>query len=312
MHNENLHKAKAAKNDEFYTRLEDIEKELKHYTEHFKGKVVYCNCDDANRSNFFKYFSTNFQKLGLKKLITSGLDENGKGIIAIQTGDDIDIFDGNGDFRSEECIEFLKEADIVVTNPPFSLFREYVAQLMQYGKKFLIIGNLNAITYKEIFPYIKDNKLWLGIHSNKTMDFGMPNKYEKWDRIENGIKIGKVPAVAWYTNLEHSKRNEELILYKHYNPTEYPKYSNYDAIEVGKVAEIPMDYGGVCGVPISFLDKYCPNQFRILGLAADKRDECEFFIKGAPTYLDEKHKSFVGMVLNHKATYARLLIQKIK
>ena len=224
MHNGNLIKAKAAKNDEFYTRLEDIEKELKHYTEHFKGKVVYCNCDDANRSNFFKYFSTNFQKLGLKKLITSGLKidatENGTGVVAIQTGDDIDIYDGNGDFRSEECIEFLKEADIVVTNPPFSLFREYVAQLMQYGKKFLIIGNMNAITYKEIFPYIKNNELWMGIHSNKTMDFGMPNTYEKWDRIENGIKIGKVPAVAWFTNLEHNKKNEELILYKHYNPTE--------------------------------------------------------------------------------------------
>ena len=304
--NGNLNKAKAAKNDEFYTRLEDIEKELKHYTEHFKGKVVYCNCDDANRSNFFKYFSTNFQKLGLKKLITSGLKidgtedgtDNGTGVVAIQKGDDIDIYDGNGDFRSEECIEFLKEADIVVTNPPFSLFREYVAQLMQYGKKFLIIGNMNAITYKEIFPYIKNNELWLGITSVK--DFIQPNG-----------EIKKFGNICWFTNLEHNKRNEALILYKHYNPTEYPKYENYNAIEVSKVAEIPMDYEGVMGVPISFLDKYCPNQFRILGLAADQRDECEFFIKGTPTYLDEKHKSFVGMVLNHKATYARLLIQKI-
>lgn len=299
--NENLKKAKAAKNDEFYTRLEDIEKELKHYTEHFKGKVVYCNCDDANRSNFFKYFSTNFQKLGLKKLITSGLKiddtENGTGVIAIQKGDDIDIYDGNGDFRSEECIEFLKEADIVVTNPPFSCFRQYVAQLMQYGKKFLIIGNMNAITYKEIFSYIKNNELWLGIHSNKTMDFGMPNTYEKWDRIENGIKIGKVPAVAWYTNLEHKKRNEELILYKHYSPTEYPKYDNYNAIEVGKVAEIPMDYEGVMGVPISFLDKYCSNQFRIVGL--------DRYVEDNPCY---GHR----FTINGKETYARILIQKIK
>ena len=277
--NGNLNKAKAAKNDEFYTRLQDIEKELKHYTEHFKGKVVYCNCDDANRSNFFKYFSTNFQKLGLKKLITSGLKDNGTGVVAIQKGDDIDIYDGNGDFRSEECIEFLKEADIVVTNPCFSLCREYVAQLMQYGKKFLIIGNMNTITYKEIFSYIKNNELWLGITSVK--DFIQPNG-----------EIKKFGNICWFTNLEHNKRNEELILYKHYNPTEYPKYENADAIEVGKVAEIPMDYGGVCGVPISFLDKYCPNQFRIVK-----------FRKGD----DGKDLS-----VNGKCPYFRILIQKIK
>ena len=276
--NGNLHKAKAAKNDEFYTRLEDIEKELKHYTEHFKGKVVYCNCDDANRSNFFKYFSTNFQKLGLKKLITSGLKDNGTGVVAIQKGNDIDIYDGNGDFRSEECIEFLKEADIVVTNPPFSLFREYVAQLMQYGKKFLIIGNMNAITYKEIFPYIKNNELWLGITSVK--DFIQPNG-----------EIKKFGNICWFTNLEHKKRNEELILYKSYNPTEYPKFENYDAIEVSKVAEIPMDYDGVCAVPISFLDKYCPNQFRIVK-----------FRKGD----DGKDLS-----VNGKCPYFRILIQRI-
>ena len=279
MHNGNLTKAKAAKNDEFYTRLEDIEKELGHYRNHFKGKVVYCNCDDANRSNFFKYFSTNFQKLGLKKLITSGLKEDGTGVVAIQTGDDIDIYDGNGDFRSEECIEFLKEADIVVTNPPFSLFREYVAQLMQYGKKFLIIGNMNAITYKEIFSYIKNNELWLGITSVK-------------DFIQQNGEIKKFGNICWFTNLEHSKRNEELILYKHYNPTEYPKYENYNAIEVSKVAEIPMDYEGIMGVPISFLDKYCPNQFRIVK-----------FRKGD----DGKDLS-----VNGKCPYFRILIQKIK
>ena len=251
--NTNLHNAKKAKNDEFYTQLSDIEKELEHYTEHFKGKVVYCNCDDANRSNFFKYFSTNFQKLGLKKLIASGLKidgTDGTGVVAIQKGDDIDIYDGNGDFRSEECIEFLKEADIVVTNPPFSLFREYVAQLMQYGKKFLIIGSMNAITYKEIFPYIKNNKLWTGYGFNISYVYKTPYKNEleanakfvksKGCNPEDGYV--KVPAVAWYTNLEHNKRNEELILYKHYNPSEYPKYDNYDAIEVSKVAEIPMDY----------------------------------------------------------------------
>ena len=250
--NENLHKAKVAKNDEFYTRLEDIEKELEHYTEHFKGKVVYCNCDDARESNFFKYFSTNFQKLGLKKLITSGLKidgTDGTGVIAIQKGDDIDIYDGNGDFRSEECIEFLKEADIVVTNPPFSLFREYVAQLMQYGKKFLIIGSMNAITYKEIFPYIKNNELWTGYGFNISYVYKTPYKNEleanakfvksKGCNPEDGYV--KVPAVAWYTNLEHNKRNEELILYKSYNPTEYPKYDNYLGFNVDKVADIPVD-----------------------------------------------------------------------
>ena len=294
--NENLNKAKAAKNDEFYTRLEDIEKELGHYTEHFKGKVVYCNCDDANRSNFFKYFSTNFQKLGLKKLITSGLKidgtkdrTDGTGIVAIQKGDDIDIYDGNGDFRSEECIEFLKEADIVVTNPPFSLFREYVAQLMQYGKKFLIIGNGNAVTYKEIFPYIKDNKIWIGASKGigGKFSFIVPNDYDnKFVYEENGLRLGQVNTACWFTNLEHKKRNEELILYKHYNPTEYPKYDNYDAIEVSKVAEIPMDYEGIMGVPISFLDKYCPNQFRIVGLDRPS--------------------------INGKIMYRRILIQKIK
>ena len=306
--NGNLNKAKAAKNDEFYTRLEDIEKELKHYTEHFKGKVVYCNCDDANRSNFFKYFSTNFQKLGVKKLIATGYKENGTGVVAIQKGNDIDIYDGNGDFRSEECIEFLKEADIVVTNPPFSLFREYVVQLMQYGKKFLIIGNKNAITYKEIFPYIKNNELWLGITSVK--DFIQPNG-----------EIKKFGNICWFTNLEHSKRNEELILYKHYSPTEYPKFENYNAIEVSKVAEIPMDYGGVCGVPISFLDKYCPNQFRIVGLGiANLGLAC-----GVQPYKPEHRKyrkniqkrgvvdGDLYMVENGivKVPYSRILIQKI-
>ena len=306
--NGNLNKAKAAKNDEFYTRLQDIEKELKHYTEHFKGKVVYCNCDDANRSNFFKYFSTNFQKLGLKKLITSGLKDNGTGVVAIQKGNDIDIYDGNGDFRSEECIEFLKEADIVVTNPPFSLFREYVVQLMQYGNKFLIIGNKNAITYKEIFPYIKNNELWLGITSVK--DFIQPNG-----------EIKKFGNICWFTNLEHSKRNEELILYKHYSPTEYPKFENYNAIEVSKVAEIPMDYEGVMGVPISFLDKYCPNQFRIVGLGiANLGLAC-----GVQPYKPEHRKyrkniqkrgvvdGDLYMVENGivKVPYARILIQKI-
>lgn len=292
--NENLHKAKAAKNDEFYTRLQDIENELRHYRNHFKGKVVYCNCDDARESNFFKYFSLNFEFLGLKKLITTGYKENGKGVALVYEGDkngnrnvddeeiNVTELNGNGDFRSEECIEFLKEADIVVTNPPFSLFREYVAQLMQYGKKFLIIGNNNAITYKEIFPYIKDNELWLGITSVK--DFIQPNG-----------EIKKFGNICWYTNLEHSKRNKELILYKHYNPTEYPKYDNADAIEVSKVAEIPMDYENICGVPISFLDKYCPNQFEIIGIANSER-----YIGDFPCLT----------IIDGKRIYNRILIRK--
>lgn len=314
MKNENLHKAKVAKNDEFYTRLQDIENELRHYRNHFKGKVVYCNCDDARESNFFKYFSLSFEFLGLKKLITTGYKENGKGVALVYEGDkngnrnvddeeiNVTELNGNGDFRSEECIEFLKEADIVVTNPPFSLFREYVAQLMQYGKKFLIIGNMNAITYKEIFPYIKNNELWMGYKSlGSDMFFNVPQNYVEelkatktqgggWRELD-GIIMGRVATACWFTNLEHKKRNEELILYKHYSPTEYPKYDNYDAIEVSKVAEIPMDYEGVMGVPISFLDKYCPNQFRIVK-----------FRKGD----DGKDLS-----VNGKCPYFRILIQRI-
>lgn len=343
MKNENLHKAKVAKNDEFYTRLQDIENELRHYRNHFKGKVVYCNCDDARESNFFKYFSLSFEFLGLKKLIATGYKENGKGVALVYEGDkngnrnvddeeiNVTELNGNGDFRSEECIEFLKEADIVVTNPPFSLFREYVAQLMQYGKKFLIIGNMNAITYKEIFPYIKNNELWAGYGFNISYVYKTPYKNEleanakfvksKGCNPEDGYV--KVPAVAWYTNLEHNKRNEELILYKHYNPTEYPKYDNYDAIEVSKVAEIPMDYEGVMGVPISFLDKYCPNQFRILGCAdanivpIDWKGMSAEFIK---TYYAQgntgsyKEGNRLASYIHNgiaKVPYKRILIQKI-
>ena len=320
MKNENLHKAKVAKNDEFYTRLQDIENELRHYRNHFKGKVVYCNCDDARESNFFKYFSLSFEFLGLKKLIATGYKENGKGVALVYEGDkngnrnvddeeiSVTELNGNGDFRSEECIEFLKEADIVVTNPPFSLFREYVAQLMQYGKKFLIIGNMNAITYKEIFPYIKNNELWAGYKSfSGGMNFYVDEanydvSLEKQkSKIIDGHIVKNIMGCCWFTNLEHNKRNEELILYKHYNPTEYPKYDNYNAIEVGKVAEIPMDYEGVMGVPISFLDKYCPNQFRILGIMSGAKGET--FTNGN----DNRAKFY----LNGKGVYARILIQKI-
>jgi hypothetical protein len=275
--NKNLHKAKSNKKDEFYTQLSDIERELKHYKKHFKDKVVYCNCDDPRISNFFHYFSYNFEKLGLKKLITTCYknqqrdlfsqndseeaiyleyegDKNGNHIPDIE---EIGVkpLKGDGDFRSAESIELLKQADIVVTNPPFSLFREYVAQLIEYNKKFLIVGNINAITYKEVFKLIKENKLWLGY--NTVRHFAQPDG-----------SMYETARTFWYTNLNISKRNEDLILYKKYygNEDEYPKYDNYDAINVNKVAEIPMDYKGVMGVPITFLSKYSPQQFEILGL----------------------------------------------
>lgn len=308
INNSNLHSAKRAKNDEFYTRLTDIEKELKHYKEHFRGKTVYCNCDDARTSNFFRFFSLKFEDYGLKKLITTSYNPNGHGTVLVYEGDrngdhrvsddeiHVSELKGDGDFRSEECVELLKEADIVVTNPPFSCFRSYVAQLVEYDKKFLIIGNNNAITYKEIFPLIKENKLWLGYSDNKTMEFALPDSYEKWDRIENGQKIGKVPAISWFTNLQHSKRNEELILYRRYTPENYPKYDNYDAIEVSKVADIPEDYYGVMGVPITFLGKYNPKQFEIVGIANSARwiGDLECFT-----------------IINGKKLYNRILIRKV-
>lgn len=294
--NRNLHQAKNAKKDEFYTQLSDIENELKHYKEHFKDKVVYCNCDDPRISNFFHYFSYNFEFLGLKKLIATcyksqemdlfSLGESEKAICLEYYGDKngnrtpdpdeigIRYLKGDGDFRSTESIALLKEADIVVTNPPFSLFREYVAQLIEYDKKFLIIGNKNAITYKEVFPLIAQNKIWLGYTPMGTdMLFGLPQGYIDYllenkkagssYRVVDGEVFGRAQA-CWFTNLDHSKRHEELILYKKYSPEEYPKYDNYDAINVDKVAEIPYDYDGVMGVPITFLDKYNPKQFEIV------------------------------------------------
>ena len=283
--NSNLHQARKNKNDEFYTQLTDIEKELVHYVDFFEGKTVYCNCDDARESNFFKYFSNRFEELGLKKLIATGYKENGHGVVLVYEGDkngnrcvdDEEIkvteLQGDGDFRSEECVEFLKEADVIVTNPPFSLFREYVKQLMDYEKKFLIIGNQNAITFKEIFPYIKNDKLWLGMSMNGSNRwFSVPDDYEFKEnaagcKIENGRKLLFVNSVTWFTNIENKRRNTPLDLYKTYtgHENEYPKYDNYDAINVDKTSDIPMDYDGVMGVPITFLYKYCPKQFDVVG-----------------------------------------------
>ena len=317
--NKDLRAANKAKKDEFYTQLVDIELELKHYKEHFKGKTVLCNCDDPRISNFFHYFSYSFEHLGLKKLITTcyksqnsdlfSQNDSERAIWLEYNGDKngnkipdpeeigINYLKGDGDFRSAECIELLKQADIVVTNPPFSLFREYVAQLMKYEKKFLIIGNVNAITYKEIFPLIKQNIVWLGasIHSGDR-EFGVPQSYPLnaagCRQDENGNKFIRVKGVRWFTNMDYKERHEDLILYKNYNPEEYPKYDNYDAINVDKSSEIPCDYDGVMGVPITFLDKYNPEQFEIVK-----------FRKGD----DGKDLS-----VNGKCPYFRILIRRKK
>lgn len=255
--NSNLHKAKTEKNDEFYTQLNDICKEVKHYRGHFKNKIVYCNCDNPEFSNFYTFFSLQFDILGLKKLITTHytnegnaykLELNGYGEEPVKTA-----LKGNGDFRNDESIEILKECDIVVTNPPFSLFREFVTQLEEHNKKYLIVGSMNAITYKETFKLIKDNKLWLGV--NYVKEFVQPDG-----------KIKKFGNINWYTNLEHYKRNSELCLFKKYDEKTAKHYDNYNAIEVSKVNDITIDYDGVMGVPITFLDKYNPEQFEILDI----------------------------------------------
>ena len=301
--NENLRRAKAAKNDEFYTQLSDIENELQHYEAHFAGKTVYCNCDDPRVSNFYRYFSLKFEDLKLKRLIASCYrnenpdlfsppgSESEKAVCIEYTGyregertprdEDAEVrpLEGDGDFRCAENVELLKQADIVVTNPPFSLFREYVAQLVQYGKRFLIVGSQNAITYKEIFPLIKDNRMWLGVTPNgQDMLFDVPKDYAQElvataqegsaYRVVEGVVKGRLGNAAWFTNLDHKKRHKFLKLGAKYkgNEEEYPKYDNYDAVNVNRVADIPRDWTGVMGVPITFLDKHNPNQFEILGI----------------------------------------------
>jgi hypothetical protein len=307
--NGNLHTAKAEKNDEFYTLLSTVEDELRHYREHFKGKVVLCNCDDPESSNFFRYFALNFMKLELSKLIATHFELNGKSYALIVdknldvNGDGkIDLKDtvrveleGNGDFRSEECIKYLKEADIVVTNVPFSLAREYLQVMKTYNKKFLFIGNRNMITYKEFFAEIKANRLWLGVSPMSCTWFEVPQKpeYKKTGnrfKIENGKWYRSLGNACWFTNLTHEKRNKPLDLVGNtYSPEKYPMYDNYDAIDVSKVADIPENYKGTIGVPITFLDKYCPEQFKIVK-----------FRKGN----DDKDLS-----VNGKCPYFRILIK---
>ena len=364
--NASLNAANKAKNDEFYTLLTDIEKEMRYYRKHFKGKTVLCNCDDPFESNFFKYFVLNFNRLGLKKLIATcyatspiagqqlslfdvvGGDEDKKckpykavvTKVYDVTGDGgVDMFDvaelfknhenelseleGDGDFRSEECLALLDEADIVVTNPPFSLFREYVATLMEHEKKFIIIGNSNAITYKEVFPLIMQDRLWLGVTRSGTgsMWFRITDDFpvKSGQKVENGVRYQTIGNSAWFTNLDVKKRHEEIILVKRYSPEEYPHYDNYDAVEVSKVVNIPCDYAGIMGVPITFLGKYNPDQFEIVGMCENldlyslktrvyTSEECHqryFELFGKPGTYDLN----AAGVVNGKKVYQRILIR---
>ena len=363
--NTHLRRANKAKNDEFYTQLVDIEKELKHYKEQFKGKVVYCNCDDPFESNFFKYFASNFNALKLKRLIATsykpspiantqlglfgddktlepikGRPKTNANKLIINEVSDIDgdgafdlrdiaeqlktnknnewsPMDGDGDFRSPESIELLKQADIVVTNPPFSLFREYIAQLVEYDKKFLIIGNLNAITYKEVFKLIKENKVWLG-YNNGPKKYLVPDNYDQKTFFigEDGKKYAQMGNTCWFTNLYTSKRQEELILYKKYSPIEYPTYDNYDAINVNKTSDIPMDYNSIMGVPITFLDKYNPDQFEIIWIADRQNSEGvrtkTYTIEDAKNYNDLNRGPVVNVNGELKVVYMRILIKNKK
>ena len=328
MANETLKSAKKNKNDEFYTQLCDIEKELSHYKEHFKGKTVLCNCDDPRVSNFFRFFALKFNEWGIKRLITTCYKNQDVDLFSQNTSEkavwldyygnpndntstdfstvEVKELKGDGDFRSKECIELLKQSDIVVTNPPFSLFREYVELLLSYDKKILIIGNVNALSYKEIFPYIKNNQLWLGasIHSGDR-EFGVPDSYPLTaasSRVDaEGNKYIRVKGVRWFTNLDFKERHEDLILYKNYTPEEYPKYDNYDAINVDKTSDIPLDYEDKMGVPITFLDKYNPEQFEIIdGI-------------GRYSILNNEETKKAGKYLsmiNGKALYFRIIIKK--
>lgn len=320
--NKNLHKAKSDPQDEFYTQLSDIEKELKHYQHHFKDKVVICNCDDPRVSNFTKYFILNFKKLGLKRLIATCYKNQDINLFSdleaesavymdyygtqeesgIPRDEELNVkpLNGDGDFNSKECIELLKEADIVVTNPPFSKYRQYLELLVNQNKKFLIIGNQNDATCKEIFQLIKDNKVWLGFNSG-DMSFKVPDSYQpkkvRYWQDETGQKWRSMGNICWYTNLDHNKRHEEIVLYRTYNPEEYPKYDQYDAIEVPKVSEIPLDYDGIMGVPITFLSKFNPEQFELIGI---------------DRYVEDNPKYGHRFTIKGSEKFARVLIRKKK
>lgn len=341
--NNDLRAAKKAKKDEFYTQLTDIEKELRFYKKFFKNKSVYCNCDDPKKSNFFQYFSLNFEYLGLKKLITTCYKNQNVDLFStnkFEQGayleylgdlnqnnipDDHEIskthLEGDGDFRSEECINLLKNSDVVVTNPPFSLFREYIDQLIMFNKKFLIIGNVNAITYKEVFKLFQENKIWMGASiKSGDREFGVPNDYPlnaAGSRVdENGNKFIRVKGVRWFTNIDFKERYEDIVLYKKYSQEEYPKYDNYDAINIDKTKDIPKDYKGVMGVPITFIDKYNPDQFEILGIT-DRSNSSglrtkKYTAEDSPKYNDLNARSVLKTVKGYRAVYARLLIRNKK
>ena len=321
VNNAALNKAAKAKKDEFYTQLTDIEKEMKYYKQYFKDKIVFMNCDDPEESNFWQYFMLNFSALQLKKIIATHYevdkpsykleysllpDENGQITLdVIKTP-----LKQNGDFRSPECIEILKEADVVVTNPPFSLFREFIAQLTEYNKDFIIIGNINAVTYKEIFPLIMNNKLWLGasIHSGDR-EFRVPDDYPlnaaSYRGDENGYKYIRVKGVRWYSNVDYQQRYEDITLYKNYNEIDYPKYDNYNAINIDKTCEIPVDYYEAMGVPITFIDKYNPKQFEIIGCTESEG-------KGFSYGLWNEESGIAQPVIDGKKKYKRFFIRRIK
>jgi hypothetical protein len=338
--NSNLQSARDSKQDEFYTQLADIEKELKHYKKHFNGKVVYCNCDDPRVSGFFHYFSYNFEKLGLKKLIATcykssdrdlfSTNKAEKAIMLEYTGvknnsnvpnpDEIGIvkLNGDGDFRSPESIALLEQADIVVTNPPFSLFREFINQLYEHDKKFIIVGSKNAITYKEVFRLIQENRLWLGNgFTAGNAYFKIPPENARnyaagvYDETTGLVKFRNV---GWFTNLDIAKRHEELILYRNYDEANYPHYDNYDAIDVAKVKDIPIDYNGAMGVPITFLDNYNPAQFEILGITDRDNNSGlktkEYTPEDATNHSDLNRRGSIRVGNEYKSTYARLLIRR--
>ena len=347
-----LQKAKTAKNDEFYTRLEDIEKEVRHYTQHFKGKTVFLNCDDPYESDFFKYFAMNFEHLGLKKLISvsyarspivgreislfdiAGLedaplpkepykveiteipDSNGDGAIDLtdvthllkSDKNTITMLNGDGDFRSQESVDLLKQSDIVVTNPPFSLFPEFVGQLIAHKKQFLILGNMNAVTYRDIWPLVRDERIWLGVTRTGTgsMWFRVaedaPEK--SGQKIEQGVRLQTVGSSAWFTNLDHARRHEEIPLFRKYvdDPARYPNYDNFTGIEVSRVTDIPLDYDGPMGVPITFLGKHNPDQFEIVAYSRKRHIPAEMMLNVG---LDHSQPYVAG-----KAKYDRIFIRR--
>ncbi|GAB3409283.1 hypothetical protein HNQ93_004420 [Hymenobacter luteus] len=337
--NKNLQAAKSGKNDEFYTQRTDIEKELRHYKAHFRNKTVFCNCDDPRISNFFSYFADSFEQLKLKKLITTcfknqnaDLFSQNKSETAVKleyNGDrngnrtpdpeEIGIIPlrGDGDFRSPESVALLQEADIVVTNPPFSLFRAYVEQLIAHNKKFLIIGSQQAITYKEIFKLLKEDKLWLGVDNNGTKWFQVNEEYdittESRKKMQDGKKYFSMGSVVWFTNLDIAKRHDELILVQKYSPEKHLKYDNYDAINVDKVTDIPYDYPGAMGVPITFLDKHNPDQFELLGIT-DRDDNSGLKSKvytanDARNFADLNRRGVIIVNGEYKQTFVRLFIR---